>query len=388
MRRFGNVLVAIVLGVALFTACKGGKQQGSATEYPVMVIKTVDVDMATSYSATIIGHNDIAVYPQVSGTITEVKIHEGMQVKEGQVLFIIDQVPYQAAYDQAVANYEAAKVAVATAQLNYDSEVKLYESNVVSEFDLMQSLNSLNSAKATLAQCDAAVVNAENNLSYTEVKSPRTGVTGTVPYWEGTLVSPSMAQPLTNVSENDGMYVLFSLNETAALDLAMSYGSMDAAIQKMPDLYLKLSNGQIYSHPGRVVSVSGLVNASTGAVQVKADFPNQERFLMSGANASILFPDLYRDVIMIPQEAASQLQDKYFVYKVVDGVTKSTQIEVLAKNDGKNFIVTSGLEVGDKIVSQGAGLLRSNLQVKERIVDPYPDTDEDTQAESTETVEE
>ncbi|MCD8313779.1 MAG: efflux RND transporter periplasmic adaptor subunit [Bacteroidales bacterium] len=329
-------------------------------------MKTSDLNLSTNYSATIQGQQEIAVNPEVSGKITSVNIKEGDKVHKGQILFVIDQVPYQAAYNSALANVEAAKVSVASAQLDYDSNVTLYENNVISNFELTQSLNSLSSAKAALAQAEASLVTAENNLSYTEVKSPVDGVAGTIPYRVGALVSS--ANTLTTVADNSLMYVYFSIGENAALSLAKEYGSMDAAIKEMPDVYLKLSDGSLYSESGRVASVSGVINASTGAVQVRAEFTNPNKLLMSGANGTIMFPDLYRDEIIIPQEATYQLQDKFFVYKVIDGVTQSSEITVNPKNDGATYIVTSGLEVGDKIVAEGAGLLRSGVPVIERLV--------------------
>ncbi len=332
-----------------------------------MTAEKSDVTLQTTYSATIEGRQDISIYPQVSGTITSVKITEGQKVKKGQVLFVIDQVPYQASYDAALANYNAAKVSLESAQLTYDSDVKLHEKNVISDYELQQSLNSLNSAKASLAQMEAQLVSAKNNLSYTEVKSPADGVAGTIPYRVGALVGSSITTPLTTVSDNSVVYVYFSINENAALNLAQEYGSFEKAIEQMPDVQLKLNNGTIYEHTGRIASISGVVNTSTGAVQVRAEFDNPDRILMSGANGTVILPDEYKDVIVIPQAATTQLQDKYFVYKVVDGVTQSTEIQIVSKNDGQNYIVTGGLEVGDKFVSSGAGLLRSGVPVVEKV---------------------
>ncbi|MCD8208608.1 MAG: efflux RND transporter periplasmic adaptor subunit [Bacteroidales bacterium] len=366
MRRLFLRFSVLALAITAVCSCGNRSAVGAGTEYPVMTVSLSGINMSNNYSATIQGRQDISVYPEVSGKITSVNINEGEKVRKGQVLFVIDQVPYKAALNSAQANLEAAKVAVASAQLTYDSDMKLYENNVISAYELEQSANSLATAKASLVQMEAALVTAENNLSYTEVKSPVDGVAGTIPYRVGALVSANSASPLTTVSDNSVMYVYFSLNESAALDLALTYGSVENAIKRMPDVYLKLSNGSRYEHPGRVASISGVINQSTGSVQARAEFPNPDKILMSGANGTIMFPDLYRDVILIPQEATNQLQDQYFVYKVVDGETQITHIEVNPKNDGKIFIVTDGLEVGDKIISEGAGLLRSGLKVIEK----------------------
>ncbi len=388
MRRIALKSVLLAACIATLISCGSRSSSQVGTEYSVLVVQPSDLNLSTNYSATIQGRQEIAVYPEVSGKITSVNINEGDKVSKGQILFVIDQVPYQAAYNSALANDEAAKVSVASAQLDYDSNLKLYENDVISAFELEQSLNSLSSAKASKAQTEAALVTAANNLSYTEVKSPVDGVAGTIPYRVGALVSS--ATSLTTVADNSLMYVYFSIGEAAALKLAKEYGSIDAAIEKMPDVYLKLSDGSVYSESGRVKSISGVINPSTGAVQVRAEFTNPDRILMSGANGTLMFPDLYRNEIIIPQEATFQLQDKYFVYKIIDGATKSSEITVNPKNDGATYIVTSGLEAGEKIIAEGAGLLRSGVPVIERLVnlDGTPATETpaagDEETESTE----
>ena len=266
----------------------------------------------------------------------------------------------------AKANVKSAEVAVETAQLNYDSDKKLYDNKVVSAYELQTSLNSLHTAQAALAQAEAQLVSAANNLSYTEVSSPADGVIGTIPYRVGALVSASMAQPLTSVSDNSVMYVYFSMNENDALNLIQQYGSLDKAIRNMPDIELMLNNGTMYSLTGRVASISGIISETTGTVQLRAEFPNPDRVLLSGSNGSVVFPDVYKDMIVIPQEATFELQDQMFVYKVIEGTTHSARITVVPKNNGREYIVTSGLEVGDRIIASGAGLVRPGMTIVEK----------------------
>lgn len=353
-------------GLALLALSSCGREVPSQTggDYPTLVVETSDQTLQTTYSATIRGRQDVAIYPQVSGKITEVRVNEGQPVKKGSVLFVIDQIPYQAALRAAQADYAAAQVGVESAQLDYDSTKELHDNRVVSSYELQTSLNALHKAQATLAQAQAKLIEAENNLSYTSVTSPSDGVVGTLPYKEGALVSASMSEPLTTVSDNSQMYVYFSMNENKLLDMARRYGTLDRALSDMPDLSLKLSDGTIYDHTGRVASISGVINESTGTVSLRAEFPNPDRLLHSGANGSVIVPESYAGVIVIPQEATFDLQDKVFVYKVVDGVAHSAQITVSPLNDGKRYIVLSGLETGDEIVASGAGLLRDGVRVK------------------------
>lgn len=348
----------------LLSACGGTTESSEAVEYPILSVSTSNETLDKSYSATIRGRQDIDIYPQISGKITSVRVKEGEVVRKGQTLFVIDRVPYEAALRVAEANLAAAKVGVESAELEYNSTKELFENDVVSSYELQQSLNSLHSAQATLAQMEAQQIDAANNLSYTEVTSPSNGVVGTIPYREGALVSASMATPLTTVSDNSEMYVYFSMDENSLLDMLQQYGSVEKALAQMPDVQLQLSNGSIYNHTGRVESISGVISQTTGTVSLRAIFANPDRLLHSGANGSILFPEHYDNVITIPQESTFELQDKVLVYKVVDGVTRSTQITVSPINDGRKYIVTGGLEVGDQIIAAGAGLLKEGMPVK------------------------
>ena len=357
-------MISVGVVAMLLSACGGTTESSEAVEYPILSVSTSNETLDKSYSATIRGRQDIDIYPQISGKITSVRVKEGEVVRKGQTLFVIDRVPYEAALRVAEANLAAAKVGVESAELEYNSTKELFANDVVSSYELQQSLNSLHSAQATLAQMEAQQIDAANNLSYTEVTSPSNGVVGTIPYREGALVSASMATPLTTVSDNSEMYVYFSMDENSLLDMLQQYGSVEKALAQMPDVQLQLSNGSIYNHTGRVESISGVISQTTGTVSLRAIFDNPDRLLHSGANGSILFPEHYDNVITIPQESTFELQDKVLVYKVVDGVTRSTQITVSPINDGRKYIVTGGLEVGDQIIAAGAGLLKEGMPVK------------------------
>lgn len=357
-------MISVGVVAMLLSACGGTTESSEAVEYPILSVSTSNETLDKSYSATIRGRQDIDIYPQISGKITSVRVKEGEVVRKGQTLFVIDRVPYEAALRVAEANLAAAKVGVESAELEYNSTKELFENDVVSSYELQQSLNSLHSAQATLAQMEAQQIDAANNLSYTEVTSPSNGVVGTIPYREGALVSASMATPLTTVSDNSEMYVYFSMDENSLLDMLQQYGSVEKALARMPDVQLQLSNGSIYNHTGRVESISGVISQTTGTVSLRAIFANPDRLLHSGANGSILFPEHYDNVITIPQESTFELQDKVLVYKVVDGVTRSTQITVSPISDGRKYIVTGGLEVGDQIIAAGAGLLKEGMPVK------------------------
>lgn len=345
------------------TGCKQAPPAQMETGYEVMTLSPADRMISSTYSATIRGRQDIDIYPQVGGTLTKVCVTEGQRVKNGQTLFIIDQVPYEAALQTAVANVESANASLATAQLTYDSKQELFKENVVSSFDLSTAKNSLLAAKAQLAQAKAQEINARNNLSYTVVKSPADGVVGTLPYRVGALVSSNLAQPLTTVSDNSDMYVYFSMTENQLLGLIRQYGSKEEALKSMPAIDLQLNDKSAYPQKGQIESISGIIDRSTGTVSLRAVFPNKEGLLHSGGAGNVIIPVQKTGALVIPQTAAFEIQDKRYVYKVVDGKAESSQIQVTRVDGGREFIVDEGLAAGDVIVSEGVGLLREGAPV-------------------------
>ena len=358
------VKAAVLACCMAAVGCKQAPMTMGPGEYAVMTIATTDREIPSNYSATIRGRQDIAIYPQVSGTISQLCVNEGQKVAKGQTLFIIDQVPYKAALQTAEANVEAAKAGVATAQLTYDSKKELFARNVVSQFDLSTANNNLLTAKAQLAQAEAQRVSAANNLSYTVVTSPSDGIVGTLPYKVGALVGPSTPQPLTTVSDNSEMYVYFSMTENQLLNLTREYGSIDNTLKNMPDVQLRLNDGSVYDEAGRIEAISGVIDTSTGSVQLRAAFPNPNGLLHSGGAGNIILPYVRKQCVVIPQAATFELQDKVYVYKVVDGKATSAAIAVDRISNGREYIVNSGLVPGDVIVAEGVGLMREGTPVQ------------------------
>ena len=357
-------LIGIVGCTVWMASCKQATDAGVKPSFAIMEVKAADKELSTSYSATIRGRQDIDIYPQVSGTIEKLCVTEGQTVRRGQLLFVIDQIPYRAALKTAVANVEAARAAMATAELTYNSNKELYTQKVVSEFSLKTAENTYLTAKAQLTQAEAQEVNARNNLSYTEVKSPSDGVVGALPYRVGALVGANMPYPLTTVSDNSDMYVYFSMTENQLLALTRQYGDMDEALKNMPEVELRLNDNSVYDKKGVIESISGVIDRQTGTVVARVVFPNESRLLHSGASGTVVVPSIYKDCIAIPQTATVKMQDKTIVYKVVDGKAVSTLITVAENNDGREYVVLDGLKAGDEIVSEGAGLVREGTQVK------------------------
>ncbi len=350
-----SIWMLCLLGLS---GCKDTSPVVGGSSYKTLVVGSVDRTLTRQFTTALKGRQSVEIRPQVSGTITQVCINEGAKVTKGQPLFIIDQVPYQAALETAVANVKSAEASVANARMTVDSKQLLFDNKVISDFDLQTSRNALLEAEAALAQARAQETNARNDLSYTVVKSPVNGVASMLPYRVGALVDASISEPLVTVSDDEEMYAYFSMTENQILSLVRQYGTLDETLKHMPEVELLLSDRQPYAHKGKIDAISGTIDSGTGAVSLRATFPNPERMLRNGGNGTIVFPYVRNSVMVIPQEATYEIQDKVFAYRVVDGKATSTQITVFPVDDGREYIVEQGLAVGDTIVAEGAGLLQ------------------------------
>lgn len=360
-----NLTLAVATGLAvLLCSCGGHKAADKApAQYKTVAVTLSDQVLMSRYAATLEGLQLVEIRPQVSGLITRICFNEGDKVHKGQTLFILDQVPYQAAVEVAEANVKSAEAQLATARLTEESNRMLYERDVISTYELQTSRNALAAAEAAYAQAKAQVTTAHNNLSYTVVKSPVDGVAGMIPYKVGALVSSSISSPLVTVSDDSAIYAYFSLNENQVLDLMQLYGSQDRFLSEMPDVQLQMSNGQEFGQKGRIDAVSGLIDQSTGAVRIRARYPNPGHILRSGGSATVVIPTEHKGCIVIPQTATFEIQEKVFVYKVVDGAARAAEVQVFKLNDGTRYVVESGLSEGDVIVAEGAGLIREGTPI-------------------------
>lgn len=353
-----NILLATGLCVAM-ASCSGDQQQhqGGAPDIATMTISLGTSELNSSYPTTIKGKTDIDIRPLVSGFITTVHVDEGQHVKKGQALFTLDQVQYQAAVDAAEASVKVAQTAVETTALTEQNKRKLLEKNIISEYEWQLADNDLRQARANLASAQANLVNARKNLSYTVVTSPSDGVVGTIPNREGSLASPSSVTPLTTVSDNSQVYAYFSLNEKDILNLTDNGAkSLAESLKLMPEVSLKLANGDIYESKGKVATVSGVLDNTTGSATVRALFDNPTGMLRSGSTGTVLIPQVTENAIIIPQKSTFELQDRRFVYVLNDSnKVASVAITVSPVNDGKNYVVTSGLKAGDRIAIEGVG---------------------------------
>ena len=357
----------MVLGaaVSLLTACVGDMPKAEQTSFETLTITKSDIEVPVKFSARMKGQNDVTVTPQVSGQLMKICVAEGQQVRQGQTLFVIDSRNAQLELEAAQANLQAALAQENSAKLEYESNKNLFEKKIVSSYLLSNSENSYKQAQASVAQAKAAVNRAKVNLGFCTITATVSGVIGEIPVRTGDQVSP-MTQ-LTILSGNTTMYAEISITE-AVIESAVKEGMNAADIEKyitqLPPATFVMKNGTEYPHQGRFSSLTGVVNAATGSLTAKVLFPNPDGHLYSGIQGSVVMKYDEKDVIVIPQNAVVRLQDKSQVYKVQADST-ATAIEVTTEDtgNGKDFIITSGLNVGDKIVTTGANNVTEGQKV-------------------------
>ena len=367
MRKKYALMWAMVIGTAIsgLTACNIDMPKETQSSFETMTIQKSDIELPYKFSARMKGQNDVTVTPQVSGQLTKICVTEGQQVKKGQVLFIIDQRNAQLELEAAQANLQAALAQENSAKLEYESNKNLFEKKIVSSYMLSNSENSYKQAQASVAQARAAVNRAKVNLGFCTITASVSGVIGEIPVRSGDQVSPGMQ--LTMLSGNTTMDAEISITE-AVIESAVKEGMNAAQIEKyiaqLPPATFVMKNGTEYPHKGRFASLTGVVNAATGSLTAKVSFPNPEGHLYSGIQGTVVVKFDEKDVIVIPQNAVVRLQDKSQVYKVkADSTATAVEVTTEDTGNGKDFIITSGLNVGDRIVTTGANNVTEGLRV-------------------------
>ncbi len=376
-----NWAVALATLAAGLTSCGSNEEEMAVvpTSFETMTVAKSDIVLPIKFSARMKGESDVNIMPQVSGQLLRIAVTEGQQVSRGQTLFVIDSrtaqselQSAQANLQAAQANLQAAQAQASSAKLEFDSNQNLFDKKIVSSYTLENSRNAyrqaqaaVEQARAAVTQAQAAVNSARVNLGYCTITAPVAGVVGQINVRAGDQVSP-MTQ-LTIVSGNRRMEAWFSINEAiieAAVKEGYSQADIDKYLAELPDVTFVMKNGTEYAHKGRVSSVTGVVDAATGALSCKASFPNPDGALYSGIQGTIVIPFAESDMIVIPQHAVVRLQDKSFVYKVqADSTATAVNVKIEDAGNGKDFIIVGGLNAGDKIVTVGANNVMEGQKV-------------------------
>lgn len=353
----------------LLCGCSQPKTTPPVAEAPPTEVITIATASATTehdYTASIQGKTDVEIRPQVNGFLEKVFIDEGQYVTAGQPLFKINSQSYTAQTNNASASLQAAEAAITNAQLEIDKLTPLVQNKVISDYQLKAAQAAHKIAVANAAQARATVASAKINLGYTLVKAPVSGYIGMLPKKRGSLVSPTDAEPLTELSDVHEVYAYFSLGETDFINFKEQYkgNTLNAKLKKLPAVSLVLANNTIYPKQGRIDMVDGRFNKNTGAITLRAVFPNAQSLLRSGNTGKIRLQQRHNDALLVPQTATIEVQDKVFVYAVGDSNKVSKRpLDIIGKS-GTDYIVKEGVKPGDRIVFSGLDHLTEGTVIR------------------------
>ncbi|USD26465.1 efflux RND transporter periplasmic adaptor subunit [Flagellimonas marinaquae] len=353
MKKIALGLSAISL--AIFASCGGkNEQQATAPQAPSLKVNTLekqDITLYNSYSTNIEGEQNVEIWPKVSGFVQKIYVEEGQQVKKGQLLFKLET---QTLSQDA----QAAKAAVNVAQVEVDKLVPLVEKNIISEVQLKTAKAQLEQAKSTYSSIAA-------NIGYSNIVSPVNGYIGEIPYKVGALVSSSMGQPLTVVSDISTVRAYFSMTEKQLLEMKskMTKGGASVSSENSPEVELVMINGETYPHKGKIAMVNNIINPTTGSVTLRADFNNPNFLLSSGSTGTIKVPSPQKDVMVVPKMATVDIQGNKLVYILQDDNTvKSQKINIINQTDSE-YLVSQGVQPGNTIVVEGVSKLREGQSI-------------------------
>lgn len=346
-----------VLSVLLI-GCSGKNNQMPPAEIPTLPILNITHSSAqtnTEFPVAIQGKTDIEIRPQVSGIIENIFVDEGDYVSKGQSLFKINDNTYRQQYNNAKANLSAAEAALTNAQIEVDKLVPLVQNKMYSEYQLRTAKSNLSIAKSNVEQAKAVLNNAQINLDYTLIQAPTNGYIGRLPRKQGSLISPQDPEALTKLSDIKEVYAYFSLSENDFLNFKKQYegATISQKIEKMPPVSLILSDNTEYEQKGKVDMVDGQFDKTTGAITLRAKFPNQDGFLRSGNTGKVKISINHDNSIVIPQEATVEIQDKIYVFLLDKNNSVSRQLIEVSGKSGTNYLVKNGIHSGDRIILKG-----------------------------------
>jgi len=358
--KYFNIAMAILLGlIMLFIySCSSSPAAAPAPPPPSLPVVSIATGTDTTYQeypASVEGTVNVEVRPQVSGTLDRVFVDEGSFVKAGEPLFKINDQPYRAALNNAVASQHAAESAAANAQLEVDKLTPLVQNKVVSEYQLKTAKAAYEVAKANIEQAKANVSTAQINLGYTLIKAPVNGYIGRLLKKQGSLVGPADPQSLTQLSDVHDVHVYFSLSEKDFVNFKEQYPgeTLKDKLKQLPSVSLLLADNSIYAKQGKVDMIDGQFDKTTGAITLRASFANPQGLLRSGNTGKVRLSLQHKDVLIVPQSATIELQDKVFVFAVADSNKVKKQAITIVGKSGDNYLVKDGIKAGDQIVLSG-----------------------------------
>jgi len=353
-----NKIITLSLIGLFLVSCtdkNAGAPAAAPATLPVMDIAYTNSSTETEYPVAIQGKTDVEIRPQVSGTLDKIFVDEGAYVTAGQPLFKINDNPYRQQYNNASASLNAAEAAVINAQLEVEKLTPLVANKVVSDYQLKTAKANLAIAKATVAQSKAVVGTAQINLGYTIIKAPVSGYIGRLPKKQGSLISQADPEALTTLSDTKEVYAYFSLSENDFIHFKSQYkgNTVSDKLKGLAPVSLVLSDGSVYQQPGKIDMVDGQFDKTTGAITLRAKFPNANGLLRSGNTGKVKISIQHQNAIVIPQDATIEIQDKVYVFLVDKKNAVTRQPVVVSGKSGTDYLIKEGIATGDRIVLKG-----------------------------------
>jgi len=367
-----NLLHGMIIPAIIFSSCTSGNHQAqntTAPQVPVIIVNQTDAVVYTEYPAKLEGLTDVEIRSQVNGILEKIFVEEGAYVEKGTPLFQIDSRPYQEEYNNAQAELLATKAEVATAKIEVEKLTTLVQNRVVSPYQLKTSQAAYDAAVARERQALAKAENAKITLGFATIKAPVSGYFGRVGKKTGSLVAPADSQPLSYLSDNRKVHAYFSIAEAdfAIFKEGLKGTSIVEKLKNAPAVTMMLSGGNQYPQTGSLDMVDAAFDKTTGAITLRATFPNKEGLLRSGNSGRIKLGVKQSGVIGIPQSATFEMQDKIFAF-IVDQGNETRQVALTVSGSiGNTYYISDGLKTGDRLILKGLESLKDGISVKPEI---------------------
>jgi membrane fusion protein (multidrug efflux system) len=362
---FFLVIVSIIFLYACNSSSGNPGHQMPPPPLPVISVSTAPATTYQDFPASLEGKVNVEIRPQVEGYLEKIYVDEGAYVAAGQLLFKIDPRVYNQQLNNAKSNLAAAQANMERAKVEVDRLTPLVENNVISEVQVKTAKANYESAKATAEQARAMVGNAQINVGYTYIKAPVRGYMGRIPFKMGSLVGKGEDDPLTILSQVNEMYAYFSMSEPDFIVFKNRYegNTLEEKLKHAPPVELVLANDSVYTQKGKIELVEGQFDKTVGAINFRASFPNPSRVLRTGNTGKVRLPQMFASVLIVPQEATFEIQDKIFVFTVADSNKIVTKPITVSGRTNNYYYVSSGVTEGERIVlSSQSTLLMGGLR--------------------------
>lgn len=338
-------------------------QAPQAMPVTVEIVKSKPFQIWNDYSARLEAVNFAEIRPQVSGTITQVKFHDGQMVEKGDVLFVIDPRPYQAAVNQAKAELRVAKNQSSFSSKELGRAKELIKTNAISERVLDERSNAHSIAVATVKALEARLRNAEINLDFAYIKAPISGRVSRAEIKVGNLVEAGGNAPvLTSIVSNKNVYADFEVDEKSYLKYVRNSAKSLSEEHKIP-VKLKLSGDDV-EYKGFIQSFDNQIDVSSGTIRARALFNNEDGALLPGMFASVkMGTPSSEDQILIGERAIGTDQSRKFVYVIGDNNMVEYRVVTIGESIEGQRIITSGLNDGDQVITEGIMRIRPGMPV-------------------------